>query len=116
VTISEELAALAATARASCGSTALAWALVLDGLLAMSGGIGSTDRTVYRIASMTESFTAAAAEPLATHGSLAVQRVEAVSHTEGTVVVGGGADAPARIAIMRTPLASWCIERDTIRR
>jgi CubicO group peptidase (beta-lactamase class C family) len=59
VTTHDELTALAASSREACGSTALAWGVVLDGRLAMSGGIGATSRTVFRIASMTKSFTAA---------------------------------------------------------
>jgi CubicO group peptidase (beta-lactamase class C family) len=59
VTASEELQALAARAADACGSAALAWGVVLDGGLAMAGGIGASARTVFRIASMTKSFTAA---------------------------------------------------------
>jgi CubicO group peptidase (beta-lactamase class C family) len=58
-TTTTELNALVAQARQECGSEALAWGVVLDGWLAMSGGIGATARTVFRIASMTKSFTAA---------------------------------------------------------
>jgi CubicO group peptidase (beta-lactamase class C family) len=54
-----ELDDLATAAREACGSTALAWGVVLDGQLALSGGIGATTATVFRIASMTKSFTAA---------------------------------------------------------
>jgi CubicO group peptidase (beta-lactamase class C family) len=59
VTTSSSLDALASSAQAACGCTALAWGVVLDGRLAVSGGIGATARTVFRIASMTKSFTAA---------------------------------------------------------
>ena len=69
-TTSEELAALAAQARQDCGSEALAWGVVLDGRLAMSGGIGATARTVFRIASMTKSFTAATILALRDAGEL----------------------------------------------
>ena len=69
-TTSEELTALAAQARQDCGSEALAWGIVLDGRLAMSGGIAATARTVFRIASMTKSFTAATILALRDAGEL----------------------------------------------
>lgn len=59
MTTTDSLRALAASAQAACECTALAWGVVLDGRLAMSGGIGATEHTVFRIASMTKSFTAA---------------------------------------------------------
>jgi CubicO group peptidase (beta-lactamase class C family) len=59
VTTGEALQALAAAARDACGCRALAWGVVLDGRLALSGGVGATASTVFRIASMTKSFTAA---------------------------------------------------------
>ena len=61
---------LAAAAQVSCGSTALAWGVVLDGRLAMAGGVGATSRTVFRIASMTKSFTAATVLALRDAGEL----------------------------------------------
>jgi CubicO group peptidase (beta-lactamase class C family) len=48
----------------------LAWGVVLDGRLAMAGGIGATSRTVFRIASMTKSFTAATVLALRDAGQL----------------------------------------------
>ena len=69
-TTSEALTTLAAQARQDCGSEALAWGVVLDGRLAMSGGIGATARTVFRIASMTKSFTAATILALRDAGEL----------------------------------------------
>ena len=56
---------------------ALAWGIVRDGVLAEHGGVGSLDdgsapdeRTVFRIASMTKSFTAAAVLSLRDEGAL----------------------------------------------
>ena len=69
-TTNDELAALASQARDACRCQALAWGIVLDGRLAMSGGIGSTARTVFRIASMTKSFTAATILALRDAGEL----------------------------------------------
>ena len=69
-TTTEELTTLAVQAREDCGSEALAWGVVLDGRLAMSGGIGATARTVFRIASMSKSFTAATILALRDAGEL----------------------------------------------
>ncbi len=61
-----ELDALAQHVRAKHGSPSLVWGVMLDGQLAIDGSAGSledgrapTTRTVFRIASMTKSFTAA---------------------------------------------------------
>ena len=43
---------------------------MLDGRLAMAGGVGATSRTVFRIASMTKSFTAATVLALRDAGEL----------------------------------------------
>lgn len=59
MTTAEDLDALAVQACEASGSEALAWGVVLDGRLAMAGGVGAGAQTVFRIASMTKSFTAA---------------------------------------------------------
>ena len=56
----------------------------------------------------------AAADLVATHGSLHLERVEVESETKGTAVLRG-AHGTVRIEIMLTPLASGCIERYTVR-
>jgi serine-type D-Ala-D-Ala carboxypeptidase/endopeptidase len=58
VTAEAELAALAEHVREQAGSPAIAWGVVLDGRLALTGGNAAAS-TVFRIASMTKSFTAA---------------------------------------------------------
>jgi CubicO group peptidase (beta-lactamase class C family) len=74
-----ELQALAEHYAATHHSPALAWGVMLDGRLAQSGGCGELDdgrplttRTVFRIASMTKSFTAAAVLRLRDDGVLAL--------------------------------------------
>lgn len=47
---------------------ALAWGLVVDGRVATSGGIAADEHTVFRIASMTKSFTSAAVLALRDEG------------------------------------------------
>jgi CubicO group peptidase (beta-lactamase class C family) len=65
VTIEAELAALAAEAQGR--SPQLVWAVLLDGRIALHGGSTST---VFRIASMTKSFTAATVLALRDRGEL----------------------------------------------
>jgi len=65
VTTEAELAALAADAQGA--SPQLVWAVVLDGRIALHGGSTST---VFRIASMTKSFTAATVLALRDRGDL----------------------------------------------
>ena len=57
---------------------------------------------------------AAAAELVASHGSLHLERLDAESATEGAAVLRG-ATGTVRVDIMLTPLATGCIERYTIR-
>jgi len=47
---------------------ALAWGLVVDGTVATSGGVAADEHTVFRIASMTKSFTSAAVLALRDEG------------------------------------------------
>ena len=72
-----ELDALAQHVRAKHGSPSLVWGVMLDGQLAIDGSAGSledgrapTTRTVFRIASMTKSFTAATVLALRDGGGL----------------------------------------------
>lgn len=72
-----ELQNLAEHARAKHASPALAWAVMLDGRLALDGSAGTLDggrapttRTAFRIASMTKSFTAATVLALRDRGVL----------------------------------------------
>ena len=72
-----ELQELAQHVRAKLGSPALVWGVMLDGRLAIDGSAGTLDdgrapttRTVFRIASMTKSFTAATVLALRDEGSL----------------------------------------------
>jgi len=71
----ETLRELVAAEAAACHAPALSWGLVVDGQLATSGGVGTLDDgsepnadTVFRIASMTKSFTAAAVLALRDEG------------------------------------------------
>ena len=70
MTVEADLAAAAAGTCEACGSEALAWGVVIDGKLVMSGGVGATAHTVFRIASMTKSFTAATVLALRDAGRL----------------------------------------------
>ena len=74
-----ELQALADHYAATHHAPALVWGVMLDGLLALSGhsgqledGVAPTTRTVFRIASMTKSFTAATVLRLRDDGVLAL--------------------------------------------
>jgi CubicO group peptidase (beta-lactamase class C family) len=75
--VRDQLDALAQHVRAKHGSPALVWGVMLDGQLALDGSAGSledgrapTTRTVFRIASMTKSFTAATVLALRDGGAL----------------------------------------------
>jgi serine-type D-Ala-D-Ala carboxypeptidase/endopeptidase len=67
--IAGELATLADQAQQRAGSPQLAWGVLLDGRLALHGGNAATS-TVFRIASMTKSFTAATVLGLRDRGEL----------------------------------------------
>ena len=77
----------------------IAWGLVLDGTLAHAGSVGGTGSdTVYRIASMTKSFTAAVALALRDDGVLSLDDPIAHHAPELTSIVGPtGDDVPIRI-------------------
>ncbi len=71
----ETLHELVAAEAVACHAPAISWGLVVDGQLATSGGVGALDDgsapsadTVFRIASMTKSFTAAAVLALRDEG------------------------------------------------
>jgi CubicO group peptidase (beta-lactamase class C family) len=74
---------------------ALAWGVVRDGELSASGGHDADEHTVFRIASMTKSFTAACVLALRDDGVLVLDDPIATYAPELGNVVGPTSDAPA---------------------
>ncbi|MFM2078165.1 MAG: hypothetical protein RJA49_2055, partial [Actinomycetota bacterium] len=105
MTLSEDtwaaLHTVVAEAAANCHAPALSWGLMVDGHLAGSGGVGALgdgaapdEHTVFRIASMTKSFTAAAVLALRDEGVWALD--DPVSrHAPELAAVRGPDDSPA---------------------
>ena len=97
----ELLARLAAEAAEAQRCPSIAWGLVRDGSLVASGGVGTLhdgaapdQHTVYRIASMTKSFTTAAVLSLRDEGALALDVPVAEYAPELSGVRGPAGSAP----------------------
>jgi CubicO group peptidase (beta-lactamase class C family) len=79
----------------------IAWGVVADGALVLTGAVAAepdplpSERTVFRIASMTKSFTAASILILRDRGLLKIDDVVADVAPEFAAVVGPTADSPA---------------------
>jgi CubicO group peptidase (beta-lactamase class C family) len=98
------LAHLADEAAATHHCPSIAWGLVLDGSLVASGGVGTLDdgaapdhHTVYRIASMTKSFTTAAVLGLRDDGALSLDVPVAQYAPELAGVSGPAGSAPVTL-------------------
>jgi CubicO group peptidase (beta-lactamase class C family) len=89
------LASLFETHRLLNRAPALAWGVVRAGELQASGGHGADEHTVFRIASMTKSFTAACVLALRDEGAFALDDPIAQHAPELAAVAGPTADAPA---------------------
>src|SRR3954453_20229538 len=89
------LASLFETHRLLNRAPALAWGVVRDGKLDASGGSGADEHTVFRIASMTKSFTAACVLALRDDGVFALDDPIAAHAPELAAVGGPTTDAPA---------------------
>jgi CubicO group peptidase (beta-lactamase class C family) len=89
------LASLFETHRLLNRAPALAWGVVTDGTLTSSGGQGADKHTVFRIASMTKSFTAACVLALRDEGVLALDDPIAAHAPELRAIAGPTADSPA---------------------
>ncbi len=96
-----DLDALAAAAAVDSHAPSLAWAVVHDGALVLHGSVGGLDdgsepttATVYRIASMTKSFTAAAVLALRDDGVLSLDNPIATYAPELAAVTGPTTDSP----------------------
>ena len=88
------LASLFETHRLLNHAPALAWGVVRDGGLSASGGHDADEHTVFRIASMTKSFTAACVLALRDEGAFALDDSIARHAPELGAVAGPTADAP----------------------
>jgi CubicO group peptidase (beta-lactamase class C family) len=89
------LASLFETHRLLNHAPALSWGVVRDGELQASGGHGADEHTVFRIASMTKSFTAACVLALRDEGAFALDDPIARHAPELAAVAAPTADAPA---------------------
>src|SRR3954470_2269202 len=89
------LASLFETHRLLNHAPALAWGVVRDGALEWSGGSGADEHTVFRIASMTKSFTAACVLSLRDDGVFALDDPIAQHAPELAAIAGPTADSPA---------------------
>ncbi len=80
----------------------VAWGLVIDGSLAATGAVGDvTDQTVYRIASMTKSFSAAATLLLRDEGALRLDD-EVATHAPELASLANGDAAPITVRDLLT--------------
>ena len=73
----------------------LAWGVVRDGVLTYSGGTNTNENTVFRIASMTKSFTAAAVLMLRDEGAFALDDPIIGHAPELASIANPTADSPA---------------------
>lgn len=80
----------------------VAWGVVIDGSLTTTGAVGDvTDQTVYRIASMTKSFSAAATLLLRDEGALRLDD-EVAGHAPELASLAHGDDAPITVRDLLT--------------